>query len=138
MTREIKFRGKDIETGEWEYGSLFQALGKYPAIAKPKPTADGKLYYCLAAVNPDTVGQYTGLKDRNGKEIFEGDILVQEIQTNIGLFKDYFEARWESAGFIGICLNNESKGFTDALESCTDYIVCGNIHDNPELLEEEK
>lgn len=134
--REIVFRGKRTDTGEWVYGNLLQDSGLCFIVKNIEALTEKPFNECV--VNPDTVGQYTGLKDRNGKEIFEGDILVQEIQTNIGLFKDYFEARWESAGFIGICLNNESKGFTDALESCTDYIVCGNIHVNPELLEDVK
>lgn len=136
MTREIKFRGKRIDTGKWVYGSLLQWKDGDATICANESENNNVLI--KHDVNPDTVGQYTGLKDRNGKEIYEGDILVQEIQDNIGLFKDYFEARWEPVGFIGICLNNESKGFTDALESCTDYIVCGNRWDNPELLEEKK
>lgn len=136
--REIKYRGKDLETGEWVYGSLFQSLEQYPAIAKPKPTADGKLFYCLTVVNPDTVGQYTGLKDRNGKEIYEGDILLHEERYNLGLFKDYIKVEWKDAGYIATVLNNESKGLVEPLEYCTDYPVCGNIHDNPELLEDKK
>ena len=132
MTREIKFRGKRLSTREWVYGSLIQWKDGTMTIITENKEDHSEFY-----VNPDTVGQYTGLQDRNGKEIYEWDILVQEYQDNHGLFKDYFEARWEDAGFVGICLNNESKGFTDALESCTDYLICGNRWDNPELLEDQ-
>lgn len=133
--REIKFRGRNARHG-WLTGHYFVNRGVHfiveDGIANPLNTWEDY------AVDPGTVGQYTGLKDRNGKEIYEGDILVQEIQDNIGLFKDYFEARWEDAGFLAMCLNNESKGLTDALESCTDYLICGNRWDNPELLEDGK
>lgn len=136
MTREIKFRGKRIDTGEWVYGNLLQDsglcfIGKNIEVFKEAPFNE-----CL--VNPDTVGQYTGLKDRNGKEIYEGDILLHEERYNLGLFKDYIKVEWEDAGYIATVLNNESKGLVQPLEYCTDYPVCGNIHDNPELLEDKK
>ena len=134
MTREIKFRGKDLETGEWVYGSLFQSVEQYPAIAKPKPTADGKLFYCLTVVDPETVGQYTGLKDRNGKEIYEGDIALMDYSAfNTG--KDgqtYAVVRWIDyrAAFMW------DAGLNYYADMRNDVEICGNIHDNPELLEE--
>ena len=134
--REIKFRGKDLETGEWVYGSLFQSLEQYPAIAKPKPTADGKLFYCLTVVDADTVGQYTGLKDRNGKEIYEGDIALMDYSAfNTG--KDgqtYAVVRWIDyrAAFMW------DAGLNYYADMRNDVEICGNIHDNPELLEDGK
>ena len=132
--REIKFRGKDLETGEWVYGSLFQSVEQYPAIAKPKPTADGKLFYCITVVDADTVGQYTGLKDRNGKEIYEGDIALMDYSAfNTG--KDgqtYAVVRWIDyrAAFMW------DAGLNYYADMRNDVEICGNIHDNPELLEE--
>lgn len=141
MTREIKFRGKDLETGEWVYGSLFQSLEQYPAIAKPKPTADGKLFYCLTVVDADTVGQYTGLKDRNGKEIYEGDIVKTPLLDLIigDVLSDAFDnvaISFHNGSFVVAYYNGHHKIY---LQDLYDEIeVIGNIHDNLKLLEERK
>lgn len=133
--REIKFRGKRIDTGEWVYGDLLQDGDLSFIVGSLKEFMDTPVNECL--VNPDTVGQYTGFKDRTGMDIYEGDILLHEERYNLGLFKDYIKVEWEDDGYIATVLNNESKGLVEPLEYCTDYPVCGNIHDNPELLEDE-
>ena len=144
--RTIKFRGKDIETGEWIYGHFFQRLGHYPAIVEPRPR-DGKVMYCEIAVEDTTVGQFTGLFDKNDKEIYEGDILrSNEYPFNSDSVDNYFaEVVWADnvCGFYRIThkkANSTVRGISHGNWSKLDeedirsFEVIGNVHDNPELL----
>lgn len=135
--REIKFRGKCIDTGEWVYGDLLQDGDLSFVVGSLKEFMDTPVNECL--VNPDTVGQYTGLKDRNGKEVYENDILrVYDRKTYFNIIVSWSK---EAVAFMACyCDKNQSplSWFSNLLPNGYEIEVLGNIHDNPELLEEEK
>ncbi len=117
--REILFRGKRIDNGEWLEG-YYGFDDNKPLIAINK--ANGINGYFVAA---ETVGQFTGLTDKNGKKIFEGDIIFDpEI-------KDNYIVEFDEGGFCA------GDMFLQAYISFDEFSceVIGNIHDNPELLE---
>ena len=133
--REILFRGKRTDNGDWEYGDLWcNPYGKrVVCIVSPindQGTTGGN------EVNPETVGQYTGLKDKNGKKIFEGDIIGTDIA------RPYLIVEFRDGCFMFNC-NDGGKDYYDIMlsileEAQTEYKygeVIGNIYDNPELLE---
>lgn len=120
--REIFFRGKTINNGKWIEGYLFENWGDaYICLG----TENGNIM--KEKVNEVTVGQYTGLTDKNGKKIFEGDIVrcwggeqcqgyhefEEEITVNDMTYDAYYVGQWDG------------------------FLVIGNIHDNPELVKEE-
>ena len=137
--REIKFRGKSFDTGEWVYGDYHKRAEGVHCIIKMEPDENGKVVYAVHQAVPDTIGQFTGLHDKNGKEIYEGDI-VKWILTmpEIGINGGYEEYHTEEIGEIkwdaGALQLGEYCAAGFAYES-EDYAeVLGNIHDNPELL----
>lgn len=122
MKREIKFRGIRRDNGEWIYGDLNHLLdGVY--ISND--------HGCnMAQVDPDTVGMNTGLKDKNGKEIYNGDILASDGKPfghvvdgvrgycfDVVYFLDIYEVSWPLYGVVV----NDHHG---------DVEIVGNIHDN--------
>ena len=134
--REILFRGKRVPNGEWVEGYItehtmiphdMQSYMGFVIECKSK-----ELYECeWYEVIPETVGQYTGLKDKNGKKIFEGDIV--NCYTFTGM-NDYRRGvvHWNEmfCGWYG----KESCSLLCGLGEI--YEIIGNIHDNPELLKE--
>ena len=115
--REILFRGKRLDNGEWVEGNLFVS------------DTDGRTYILAGSrtitieweVDPSTVGQYTGLKDKNGRRIFDGDILtLRGGRPRV--------VRFEDGTFI-LEYSSIQMRFANKFE------VIGNVHDNPELLE---
>lgn len=117
--REILFRGK-THNDKWVQGLLVQMDNRLTQIRKLG--SDGIGYYDYSIV-PSTVGQYTGLTDKNGKKIFEGDILMSCGKTLLAVYSD------TRAGFVVVDKNNVVY---PRLKQAADI---GNIHDNPELLE---
>lgn len=143
--REIKFRGKPTENNtsyieeEFVYGSLVIDSSKYYIVLSVNDNIkrdDYEVY--MIEVIPETLGQYTGLKDKNGKEIYEGDIIFDSFYERkakvaflegafwldyIDNFKEYktIHKRYQ------LIANYDNKSVLE---------VIGNIYDNPELLEE--
>lgn len=125
--REILFRGKDKFDGEWyagslshdtKYGNRFIEVSIHQGIAKE--------------VIPETIGQYTGLTDKNGTKIFEGDILSAHLDDGYPENETMLEVVWHNNGWYG----KNGKFFDDFDNGFEKYFeVIGNIHDNPELLQ---
>lgn len=137
--REIMFRGK-MDDGEWVYGSFcmdareqFNGMCGVDGFIRLHDKAKGKMQ--TYEVDRETVGQYTGLKDKYGKRIFEGDIVLglfhyELAAKGVVTFRDgAFGLRW-NRGKV-----REFSAFTSICN--VDYKVIGNIHENPELLEED-
>lgn len=135
MNREILFRGKR-KNGQWVYGSLVLSENIDPAIYYE--SAGGlvkRLDWCY--VSPESIGQYTGLKDRNGKKIFEGDIVHIKGDgfdgKEVGV--DYHRVVTFHDGTL--CLSVGEVLRTPIIEYChglEDWDVVGNVTDNPELM----
>ena len=137
--REILFRGKRMDDGEWVEGYLVKAVGGECMILPVTTEHCGGAefsegYHC----GPTTVGQYTGLKDKHGKRIFEGDIMKQKDITHKGEIQiegEKYLVTSSSGCWFGICKKTDYKRSIFLSELCNIGEVIGNIHDNPELLE---
>lgn len=124
--REILFRGKRADNGEWAYGYYLEEIG---SCIKEKPSAVSTQTYLVLH---ETVGQYTGLNDKNGKKIFEGDILSAHLDEDNPDYETVVQVIWEEYGWRTM----EENGLSDPLddEDAEIFAIIGNIHDNPELL----
>ena len=129
--RESKFRGKRIDNDKWVYGDLIHCYG-----------ADAgrifiKTFTGLYEVDPTTVGEFTGLKDKNGKEIYEGDVIRSPLSEDKTRPHRIFY-HTGNAAFMGALIDRKELCY---LRLDQDWIykfgkeVIGNIHENPELLE---
>lgn len=152
--REILFRGQtrrygekvnmggEKQPGKWVYGGILQGIGCYSVIYGVKKGEIDKY-----SVYSDTVGQYTGLTDKNGKKIFEGDIIkthycnakkasfTEQVVFHNGRFCSLYKMPGAGNGKMWANLPDGvphlSQDKNVYMESCE---VIGNIHDNPELL----
>ncbi|EAC2253435.1 TPA_asm: hypothetical protein GGA54_02560 [Listeria monocytogenes] len=127
--REIEFRGKAIHpngleqiVGSWAYGGIFENK-----IITRNLDMNSHYHGFISEIEIDlkTIGQYTGLKDKNGKKIFEGDIGWEEYGECYGVVK------FEDSKFLYLWENIAE----DLWEVADDIEICGNIHENLDLLE---
>ena len=129
--REILFRGKRLDNGDWVYGYYVHIGPVSCQRAYIIPEYASSLY--VNEVDPSTVGQYTGLKDKNGKRIFEGDV-AKVLQ---GKDKDIAYVGFENGAFMLYPKtgNIYERTLWSYWYNDWDVEVIGNITDNPELLE---
>lgn len=124
--REILFRGKLIGGGDWVKGGIY--CGNFTWIV----TTDEHGHFDQLLVDPSTIGQYTGLPDKNGKQIFEGDICLCDRNIAPSVDEQTFQIIFdvEAGQWIGCGPNSD----IDASQFCMCEVV-KTVHDNPELLE---
>ena len=133
MNREILFRGKRADTKEWIYGDVQQNVD---AVKIREQEQSIQRIAKSFVVIPETVGQYTGLFDKNGRKIFEGDIIEAHFDELFPDLATTLVVVWSDYGWFG----RDMEGNVDSLEQkwVSDFFeIIGNIHDNPELLEKE-
>lgn len=144
MNREILFRGKRFDNGEWIEGDLLTPTDIIDCTEIAENTGMGDRY----DVDPETVGQYTGLTDKNGRRIFEGDILdlTPYMITDVGVvkfgeYKDLDMGNDYPCGHVGFYVDVEMQRISvrkDILFFVSECKVVGNIHDDPELMKGER
>lgn len=118
--REIKFRGKRIVKSKWFYGDLIHHGHKFFFAI---PVINKFVYYSVEVI-PETIGQFVGFKDKDGKDIYEGDIC--KMNTWKPKIITWREGRFWLGNSLVICCSFE----------CERMKVLGNIYDNPELIRE--
>ena len=132
--RTIKFRGKNLK-GQWHYGLLCHDKTKDSDYEWFISNSAGKPY-AFGAI-PETIGQFTGLHDKNGKEIYEDDLLgywTKDVNKKDKLL--LCRVSFRNGAFVAdVSKNLDGKLFTDLSSYLDKYIVIGNIYENADLLE---
>ncbi len=138
--REILFKAKRKDNGEWVEGYYLNVAKINHFICTGKIKLNGAVKGIIApemyAIDPNTLCQYTGLTDKNGNKIWENDILKAHLDESSPQDITYAKIIWSECRF---CINENHSSNIETLEKWdAEYFeVCGNIFDNPELLEVE-
>ena len=137
--REILFRGKRVDNGEWLYGWVTTQHKKYTGgdlLTKIQSNTFGVGEYY---VDTETVGQFTGLLDKNGTKIFEGDIVRRFNSKEQEVMRYAVKWNTDCCMFVLICedtyLGEYDSDFTVFYGE--EFEIVGNVHDNPELRKEK-
>ena len=133
--REILFKGKRIDNGEWiegYYQKKYDFLGKSHLILY----VDNHVRWECVEIDPETLCQFTGLCDKNGKRIWENDILMAHLDESYPGDVTYETVEWGMAGWVTREASSTDRQYLDKFD-LEHYEVVGNIFDNPELLQEE-
>ena len=144
MKREILFRGKGVNDGRWYHGSYLRMDKTTYCFAEDYEGVNNIEHFIvfdqmtdwglpnnhiMVEVDPETVGQYTGLTDKNRAHIFEGDIITARYVNDGRLTKGV-------VNFLNGCFCVKYDDYNNpAIDMLYEYEIIGNIHDNPELLE---
>lgn len=141
MKREILFRGKRVDNGEWVYGRGLQQckdeigneiVAIFTDIVKSEKyiKKEGRYTLYYVPVKAETLGQYTGLKDKNNKKIFEGDIIESKGYRHIVKYNE------DLAGFCSANVKylEDLCGLNQQWINECDKVVIGNVTDNPEMV----
>lgn len=151
--REILFRGREVKSGNWVNGFYMKHINRTPCVVgdsvKNKDVEHIILFDAFSDwnmprgidyvhVDPSTIGQYTGMKDRNGKMIFEGDIISARLdevfpEDETLVFVEWIDDRWAVRYINSPDGDYDDFDFFDTF-TIDGFTIVGNIHDNPELL----
>ena len=134
--REILFKAKRIDNGEWVEGYY---LSKYDLLEKEVHfifSADKHNTWICAEIDPETLYQFTGLCDKNGKKIWENDILMAHLDDDYPEDVTYETVEWNFAGWVGHETGCTDREYLDEFD-LEHFEVVGSIFDNKELLQED-
>lgn len=132
MNREIKFRGKDLIHNKWIYGGLAEDKDENTVILPKSNWQKG------GCVDKDTIGQFIGMCDSHGNEVYEGDIIKRGEPFFSGAYIVEIKNAFDGVKFR---IRNDTRFYllpSDFIDGDWPFLVIGNIHDNPELIKEEK
>lgn len=136
--REILFKAKRIDNGEWVEGYYTECSGK--AFVGIDISSMFEIFCAPVIkwfrVNPKTLCQFTGLCDKNGKRIWENDILMAHLDESYPEDATYETIEWGMSGWVTREAGSTDRQYLDKFD-LEHFEVVGNIFDNPELLQEE-